>query len=92
MGDRATRHILRTFRASSRSSPDAIASGEPFEWETRARRFDGVYRWVQSRGFPLRDANGHIVRWYNLLIDIDERKRAEEVSATVPSKNCKLSS
>jgi PAS domain S-box-containing protein len=56
----------------------AIASGEPFEFEVRARRFDGVYRWFQSRGFPLRDTNGRIVRWYNLLIDIDQRKRAEE--------------
>ncbi|EHK52576.1 multi-sensor signal transduction histidine kinase [Mesorhizobium alhagi CCNWXJ12-2] len=56
----------------------SIASGEPFEDEVRARRFDGVYRWCQSRGFPLRDSNGRIVRWYNLLIDIDERKRAEE--------------
>ena len=56
----------------------SIASGDPFEFEVRARRFDGVYRWFQSRGFPLRDTNGHIVRWYNLLIDIDERKRAEE--------------
>lgn len=55
----------------------SIVSGEPFEFEVRARRFDGVYRWFQSRGFPRRDTNGHIVRWYNLLIDIDERKRAE---------------
>jgi PAS domain S-box-containing protein len=56
----------------------AMASGQPFEFEVRARRFDGVYRWFQSRGFPLRDTTGQIVRWYNLLIDIDERKRAEE--------------
>src|SRR5262249_15605078 len=56
----------------------SIASGEPFEVEFRARRFDGVYRWLQNRGFPLRDANDRIIRWYNLLIDIDERKRAEE--------------
>jgi PAS domain S-box-containing protein len=56
----------------------AVAYGEPFEFEVRARRSDGVYRWFQSRGFPLRDQDGHIVRWYNLLIDIDERKRAEE--------------
>src|ERR671914_714936 len=56
----------------------SIASGDPFEFEVRARRFDGIYRWFQSRGFPLRDPNGQIVRWYNLLIDIDERKRAEE--------------
>ena len=59
----------------------SIASGDPFEFEVRARRFDGVYRWFQSRGFPLRDSNGHILRWYNLLIDIDERKRAEEALA-----------
>jgi PAS domain S-box-containing protein len=56
----------------------AIESGDSLEWEVRARRFDGVYRWFQSRLFPLRDANGRVVRWYNLLIDIDERKRAEE--------------
>jgi PAS domain S-box-containing protein len=56
----------------------SIASGDSFEMELRARRFDGVYRWFQSRGLPLRDADGHIVRWYNLLIDIDERKRAEQ--------------
>jgi PAS domain S-box-containing protein len=56
----------------------SIASGDPFEFEVRARRFDGVYRWFQSRGLPLRDTSGHIIRWYNLLIDIDERKRAEE--------------
>jgi PAS domain S-box-containing protein len=56
----------------------SIVSGEPFEFEVRAQRFDGVYRWFQSRGFPLRDPNGQIVRWYNLLIDIDERKRAEQ--------------
>jgi PAS domain S-box-containing protein len=56
----------------------AIASGCPFEWEVRGRRFDGVYRWFQSRGFPLRDASGRIIRWYNLLVDVDERKRAEE--------------
>ena len=55
----------------------------------RTRRFDGVYRWFQSRGFPLRDTNGHIVRWYNLLIDIDERKRAEEALAA-SERNLKL--
>jgi PAS domain S-box-containing protein len=56
----------------------SIASGDPFEFEVRARRFDGVYHWFQSRGFPLRDSNGQIVRWYHLLIDINDRKRAEE--------------
>jgi PAS domain-containing protein len=37
-----------------------------------------VYRWFNSRALPLRDANGRIVRWYNLLTDIDDRKNAEK--------------
>src|SRR5438132_7725820 len=56
----------------------SMASGDPYEIEERLRRFDGVYRWFQVRGLPLRDSNGRIVRWYVLLTDIDARKRAED--------------
>jgi PAS domain S-box-containing protein len=56
----------------------SVATGEPFDVEVRALRADGTYRWLHSRGLPLRDINGNIVRWHNLLTDIDERKRAEE--------------
>jgi PAS domain S-box-containing protein len=56
----------------------SIASCEPYDFEMRVRRFDGVYRWLQVRGFPLRDTSERIVRWYVLLTDIDDRKRAEE--------------
>jgi PAS domain S-box-containing protein len=55
----------------------AIASGVPYDFEARIRRFDGVYRWFQVRGLPLRDTSGRILRWYVLLTDIDDRKRAE---------------
>jgi len=54
-----------------------ITSGEPYDFEARIRRFDGVYHWFQVRGLPLRDTRGQIVRWYVLLSDIDDRKRAE---------------
>jgi PAS domain S-box-containing protein len=57
----------------------AFAAGEPVEYEAaRIRRFDGVYRWFSMRGLPLRDRQGHIVRWYFLLTEVDDRKRAEE--------------
>src|ERR1700693_5953054 len=56
----------------------SITSGNPYDFETRLRRFDGVYRWFQVRGLPVRDANGRILRWCALLTDIDERKRAED--------------
>jgi PAS domain S-box-containing protein len=56
----------------------AITAGEPYDFEARIRRFDGVYRWFQVRGRPLRDAGRHITRWHVLLTDIDDRKRAED--------------
>src|SRR5216683_5156881 len=56
----------------------SMASGNPYDFEARLRRFDGVYRWFQVRGLPVRDANGRIFRWCSLLTDIDERKRAED--------------
>src|SRR5580765_3910573 len=64
-------HVIEVFTRS-------IGSGNPYEIVQRLRRSDGVYRWFQNNGFPLRDASGHIVRWCVLLTDIDERKRAED--------------
>ncbi len=54
------------------------ASGEPLEDEVRFRRADGQYRWHLQRGVPLRDKAGHIVKWYGVLTDIEDRKRAED--------------
>jgi len=56
----------------------AVETGLPYEVEHRLRRADGEYRWFVSRGLPLRDADGQIVRWYNLLTDIHLRKQSEE--------------
>jgi PAS domain S-box-containing protein len=56
----------------------SVATGVPFEGEHRLRRADGVYRWVQARARPLRDSDGRVVRWYMLMTDIDDRKRAED--------------
>jgi PAS domain S-box-containing protein len=53
-----------------------LASGLPFSFELRLRRFDGEYRWFDARVVPVRDDSGRIVRWYNLLVDIEDRTRA----------------
>jgi PAS domain S-box-containing protein len=57
---------------------EAVQNGRPFEIDHRLRRHDGVYRWFRMRGRPSRDGDGHIVRWYSMLTDIDERKKAEQ--------------
>ena len=40
------------------------------------RRFDGEYRWFENRHVPILDDSGRIARWYNLLTDVEDRKRA----------------
>jgi PAS domain S-box-containing protein len=54
----------------------AMAAGIPYNFELRLRRFDGEYRWFDTRGVPIRDDSGHIERWYNLLTDIEDRNEA----------------
>jgi PAS domain S-box-containing protein len=55
----------------------AIETGQPFDFEQRSRGPDGVWRWFHDRSLPQRDAEGRVIRWYNLSTDIDDRKRAE---------------
>jgi PAS domain S-box-containing protein len=55
----------------------SIASGEPFQFESRFRRADGVYRWHLTRAAAMRDAGG-IVIWVGSSTDIDDRKSVEE--------------
>jgi PAS domain S-box-containing protein len=56
----------------------AIQTGQPYDVKQRLRRFDGVYRWFEVRGFPLRGPDGRILNWCVLLTDIDDQQRAEE--------------
>jgi len=56
----------------------SIEAGRIYEVEHRCRRADGVYRWFQVRGLPVRDAEGTITSWYLLLTDIEDRRRDEE--------------
>jgi PAS domain S-box-containing protein len=55
-----------------------LDSGSPLDVEARIRRFDGAYRWFLFRANPLHDS-GRIVAWYGTNIDIEDRKRAEEL-------------
>src|SRR5882724_1507208 len=57
---------------------DCVRTGDIFEAEVRFRRADGQYRWHLQRGVPLRDEDGNILKWYGVLTDIEDRKRAEE--------------
>src|SRR5467141_1802215 len=56
----------------------AISRGISFDYERRARRRDGQYRWLLVHYNPLRDEAGDVIRWYATATDIEDRKQAEE--------------
>jgi PAS domain S-box-containing protein len=56
----------------------SFTTGTPYDSELRYRRADGIHQWFQVRILPERDADGRISRWYGLLTDVDDRKRAED--------------
>src|SRR5262250_3654968 len=56
-----------------------LASGTPVDTEARIRRFDSSYRWFLIRGNPLKDEGGNILKWYGTCVDIEDRKRWEQI-------------
>src|SRR5215510_4039520 len=63
---------------ASQSFDEAINEGKPYNIQFRIMRPDGSVRFVQSIGEPIRNPDGVVVRFVGALLDITERKRAEE--------------
>ncbi|UCI19073.1 PAS domain-containing sensor histidine kinase [Mesorhizobium sp. B2-1-8] len=56
----------------------SLATGEPYSRKHRLRRFDGEYLWVDTRAAPMRNAEGAIVQWNVICLDIDSEVRMQE--------------
>ena len=56
----------------------SLATGHVIDIDFRIRRPDGEMHWLQSRGRIVRDARGTATEGFGVLVDITERKRAEE--------------
>ena len=54
-----------------------VDSGGMFDTRFRIQGTDGTYRWFRTRGVPLRDASGDIVKWFGTNTDVDDQIRAE---------------
>ena len=61
----------------SAANETLIEHGE-LDQEYRVVQPDGTVRYVWDRGFPLRDESGEVYRLAGVVVDITERKRAEE--------------
>jgi PAS domain S-box-containing protein len=56
----------------------AAKTGEVFQVEYRRRRQDGSYCWVRNEAVPLYDEAGQIITWQGVMLNISDRKQAEE--------------
>lgn len=76
----------------------ALGSGEPLEVEYRLQRPDGTYRWTVVRAAPIHGADGQIVKWVGMNVDITDRKQTElalreareELEKTVDERTAEL--
>jgi PAS domain S-box-containing protein len=73
--------VIAKWRAS-------LASGDPLEYESRLRRgVDREYRWFLTQAVPIRDQRGKIIKWCGTSIDIEDRKRSEELQVELAHVN-----
>ena len=56
----------------------AARTGTELNVEFRVHQRDGKERWLLSRGRPLRNGQGRAVRFVGIVVDITERKEAEQ--------------
>ncbi|MGF9759236.1 HWE histidine kinase domain-containing protein [Microvirga sp. 0TCS3.31] len=84
-------HVLTLADIRARYHPDDVAKildkrdreqedtgFRNFEWTLRLMMPDGTIRWVNGRGEYVRDEKNRIIRSRGVVMDITERKRAEE--------------
>src|SRR6478672_1837669 len=57
---------------------ESVAEDHPYDIEYRVRRHDGEYRWFKTRGVPVRDSNGAIIKWFGTGTDITELRQTQE--------------
>jgi PAS domain S-box-containing protein len=56
----------------------AVERGHTYDEEFRLRRHDGTYRWFRTRGVPLLDAAGALVKWFGSNTDVEDYKQSEQ--------------
>ena len=79
LGGAGWRRCTRT--TSSGSGPTSRAANEmqvPFRTEYRLRQWEGEYRWFIDSAMPRFDGAGEFVGYIGSVIDIEDRRRAEQ--------------
>ncbi|KQW34781.1 MULTISPECIES: PAS domain-containing protein [unclassified Ensifer] len=56
----------------------SLATGEPYARKHRLRRYDGEYRWVETRAAAMRDSEDRIIQWNVICLDIHGEVQVQE--------------
>jgi PAS domain S-box-containing protein len=57
---------------------ESVAGRHPYDVEYRVRHKGGEYRWFKTRGVPIRDGDGNVVKWFGTCTDITDLRQTEE--------------
>lgn len=55
----------------------ALLTGTTYEIAHRVKLKNGQFRWVLSRGIPVKNNQGQVIKWYGTATDIDFQKEIE---------------
>jgi len=70
---------------------EAVETHTTLDLEYRIRGADGEHRWFKARAVPLRDNEGHVVKWFGTNTDIDDQKRVNALlEAKVQERTAQL--
>ena len=76
--DRFLQHVLPQHRVQVAEQLKASHGGETLEFETEIQRVDGEFRWIWVRSHTRLEANGRPARAFGVVMDITERKQADQ--------------
>jgi PAS domain S-box-containing protein len=70
----------------------AVSAGNAFQCEVRC--FQATirdYRWCISSALPLRDQDGHIIKWFGTVVDLHDWKEAQQALQTAQAELARVS-
>jgi PAS domain S-box-containing protein len=65
--------------AAAQAWQECVRNGASWEREIRFRRSGGGWRYILSRGVPIRDSESKILYWAGVNLDVELRKESENV-------------
>jgi len=78
-GDAWMQYVHEDDRApTARAWAGARNAGRIHYAQFRVRRHDGVYRWFETRGTPVRNLEGQVVKWFGAAFDVHEARQMQD--------------